>query len=390
MRGTELVTVTSRFEVDCSVSDLEGVRVAPLVPERFRYVPGTSRLHIDVGGGEEAVYHLFDPDPPGSDGPPLPPAYDLEPNPDASTDELCQPGVDRQRVAISGEYEPGEVLGVAGLGSSLEVDELQPRVSRGASDLVIDSLEPTDDDPGSSPEVSVDSVYAGHLSHAGDEDYVRITVPGDIAPGSRLTVRLSHLPADYDLAVAGGGVGASRIASPWKSNPWKSNPWKSNPWKSNALDDTSVEPGVDAAILPPEGSQDLPFTTEEFRTNAVRGSSINRGLASESVTTTIRAADLGTTITVGIGGYNGAASDQPYLLDVSLHPAPVLPPCIAARDLTTSPAGALAPLPVPDDRQSLILIAPSRMPGLNVAQLEAFAARGTCSARCSPSTVTPR
>ena len=142
---------------------------------------------------------------------------------------------------------------------------------------------------------------------------------------------LSHLPGDYDLAVAGGGVGASRIASPWKNNPWKNNPWKNNPWKNNALPDTSPDPGIDATVLPPEGSQDLPFRTAEFQTNAVRGSSINRGTATESVTTTIRAVDLGTTITIGVGGYNDAWSVQPYLLDVLYRPAPQLPPCIAPR-----------------------------------------------------------
>ena len=285
-----------------------------------------------------------------------------------------------QTVTLTAEYESGETLGTFSASSAVQVGNGDPVVSEPATLAVIDGPEPTDDQPATGTELEDGIIVAGHISHAGDEDFFTFDVPPDLPVGSRITASLTHLPADYDLALAGendlGDVSAYRL-NPYRLNPYRLNPYRLNPYRLNVLEDNGDEPGFDEASATPEIAGDIPLIASLDDAGTVRTSSTNRDRTKESVSTTVFAGDPGTTITIGVGGYDGAYDEEPYLLQLTVDPAPPLPDCIGPQDNTTDAPGTLPSLPVPADAETLILVAPSRMPGAYLALAEQVAAHDT-------------
>lgn len=357
LRGDRLYSVTTSFTIDCAAGGRNGVLVSQLPSPRSRYVPGTSSVRVQKATGTTTTAV---PDP-GADGYPLPAT-------------VCSgTETDVQTVALTARYEPGEVLGTFDASSRVQLAPGVAKTSPPVAVHVIDGPEPGDDAVGTATTLEDGVIVAGHLSYRGDEDLFRYTMPADLPLGSRITVTLTHLPADYDLAVAGGAPAG--ITTPYRLNPFRLNPFRLNPFRLNALDDTTNEPGADSSTLAPEPSSDLPITTTVAAAGTVRGSSINRGTAPESVTTVVRAGDPGKTLTYGIGGYNNAYSEQPYLVHLTVRPAPPLPACVAGVNRSVASPGELPAGEIAADRETLILVAPSRMPGLDMGLINTVAAR---------------
>ena len=177
----------------------------------------------------------------------------------------------------------------------------------------------------SSPEpVSPDSLYVSYVTQADDLDFYALPVP---VPGSTIRVFLSHLPADYDLAMYAPADAQLRpeVAG-------------TEPLDSPPLVDEGVPLDTRQSALPPE-------TLDDLRLDATRplvGVSANRGLEDDAVVA-ISGGGTGNYL-IQVTPYNGASSDEPYVLRVEVEP-PRLNLDAAAVPGTTGTAGTIQPLP---------------------------------------------
>lgn len=313
----------------------------------------------------------------------------------ASTDDLVllPPAAPGQPSTVRGTLSAP--LGCAGTAqATLYADMRRPRVlsstigaataSGGGVDLVspprrftvVDPL-PTPAQDSSDDTVSGQTLTLGFLSEPEARDSYYLSV----APGDEVTLTLSHLPADYDLLVYDHG----RETPPGgpqgiPNTPLRYSPLRYSPLRYSPTDDAGPPGGASTGdpATGPEQPQGVP--SADGRLKAL---SVNRGQEVESIQIPIR--DDGTSLLrIDVVPFNGATSDDPYLLHTEVEPAVELPDCLGAPVFLADDPGVLhdTPASVPPDTQSLILVNARRMTRLYGAEaatalwtkLEQFAA----------------
>ena len=155
------------------------------------------------------------------------------------------------------------------------------------------------------PEVEPDTLYLGYTPNGDDRDFFRLAVP---EPGTLVTVRLSHLAVDDDLVVYGD-------VPPPLRQPKAS---------TSSLQAGDVGPDLQqrSQAVVPEVLGDVPVTPPEGQ--GVLGVSDNRGLADEEVTFIVPE-DADGWMYIQITSFDGAYSNEPWMLRVEQSPAIELP-----------------------------------------------------------------
>jgi Tol biopolymer transport system component len=193
-----------------------------------------------------------------------------------------------------------------------------------AAETSVTETFPENDDPDESPTLAADSYYLSHVTSGEDIDYFSFPMP---EAGSRVKVMLSHLDADFDLAVYGPDGEVPRdpdaAAAPLDAIP---------------LADEELGLRQSTSALTPEALQDVPL----LRDRALWGLSINRKTEDESVL--IASSGESGDLTLQVSGYNRASSATPYMLRVQVLEPRVLPPC-TPRELPAATAGTMPTLP---------------------------------------------
>ena len=233
-------------------------------------------------------------------------------------------------VSIAFDVRPPLALGAgtASLAVALPAAGTEPALA-GADTAAVQVVSRTATDPAQAVLVQPDTLVVGHTPVAGQPGYVRVAVPD---PGTRVSITLSQLAVDDDLVVYGPAdrTDTSPGAAPLRSVPLRSVPLP--------------DPGVDAVdpLRPPTSLQeDVP----RLPGLPLVGVSAQRGTAVEQVDTLSTGG--GGAYTVQVSGYDGAASDQPWVLRVrQVVPAEVTCPGrgFAAQTGTTTglPTGVTA------------------------------------------------
>ena len=156
------------------------------------------------------------------------------------------------------------------------------------------------------PEIAEDTLYLGYTANGNDRDSFRLAVP---EPGTLVTVRLSHLGVDDDLVVFGD-------VPPPLRQPKAS---------TSSLQAADVGPDLQqrSQAVIPEVLGDVPVTPPAGQ--GVLGVSDNRGLADEEVTFVVPE-DADGWINIQITSFDGAYSNEPWMLRVETSPPIELPP----------------------------------------------------------------
>ena len=133
--------------------------------------------------------------------------------------------------------------------------------------------------------------------------------PSGVPQGTRVTFRLSHLPADYDLVVYGP---SQQLLQPAVGTP---------PLDGLPLGDTAPRLSHTTDDLGPQVLDDIPIDP----TLPLLGVSALRGLETDVVN--VISDGAGETYTVQVDGFNGASSDRPYMLRATATRPPDQPAC---------------------------------------------------------------
>ncbi len=327
VRSDGLQTATATFRLDCGLAS--GLRVALTLPDHGRVVPGSATIAA-AGDAPRPV------DDPARDG-------DVSTFSGSELDGVCRDRSDSSVVDVElrAEVEPGVELGTRTARVTITTGSDSSGRTASAPVEIDDSNDPPSD---GSRRIGADALVTGHLT-PGDTDTYSIDAP---AVGSRVTVTLSHLPADYDLVIRGAQIGVDTSAA-------RSSAARSSAARSSLVLDASGE-RTDPGVLSPDSVQDI-----AARSSAARSSSINRGTADESATVVIRPEDAGGTLRVSVVGYNGASSDEKYVLRTATTPGSSPLPCHTPPSLQSAGAGVFPSLPASSDRQTLILVNRRRM-----------------------------
>jgi hypothetical protein len=203
-------------------------------------------------------------------------------------------------------------------------------------------------DPATGPSLAGDTVYLAHLGTAGDRDYYRVPVA---KAGQRISVRLTNLDADADLVL-------------YQPVDPRSAPLHRIGTDSLPLGDEGYSSDAARTDLAPEVLQDVPV-----QVSPLHRISANRGDADELVEVISTSADVAEGgYVIQVSGYNGAATDTPYLLRVRVTDAPEPPACTNTFDHATSLAtGGWTTGPLPAGTDTLFLVNEPRMRRLDGA-----------------------
>jgi Tol biopolymer transport system component len=189
--------------------------------------------------------------------------------------------------------------------------------------------------------VTADSFYLSYLTSTDDQDVWQFPVP---PANTRVTIRLSHLPADYDLVVYGP-----------QDAPLRPEVTVSVPLDSPPVEDGGVAPTSVNDVLSPETLSDLRISP----TMALAGVSANRGTEGDDVVV-VSPGGAGF-FTIQVSGFNGASSPLPYMLRVETTPPPSLA-AVPPRAIAGS-AGAL-PGALPAGLNTLFVVNRQQLEGL--------------------------
>jgi hypothetical protein len=332
------------FDLDCTRASRFDAKIA--LPDGFFPVAGSSKISYD-GGAAQAV-----PDPTGSD--PSTPVW-------SNLSGSCGADTVSRHVRLDFTSFAGLTLGTQA--SSVSVTPSNGEIGLGtitvggqAPVLVTENWEPSDD-PSTAPTIAKDTLIVGHISSSDDVDYFRFPLTG-LAPGTRVAVYLKTARGtDLDLAL-------NKPSAP----TIQPNPAGSIPAGSIGIEDSF--PGVDNSngALPPDTLADVPagsIPAGSIPAGSIPAGSIsaNRGAVNESVDIVTRG-ESGNAV-IGVSGYNGAFSDDNYVLRVKVTPPPTLPACPAITGLGTATAGTLPSVAsVPATTQTLFLVDRQRLAGM--------------------------
>lgn len=174
--------------------------------------------------------------------------------------------------------------------------------------------------------INTDEFFLSYLTSSEDVDYYKYDPAVKPAIGSRVTVHLSHLPDDFDLVAYGPPVTELRPPSP-----------TSVPLDGSVLEDDGADLTHTSDPLPAQTLDDLRLQ----RNLPLVGVSANRNNDPEDIVFTYEG---GGPYTIQVTGYNGATSERPYMLRVSVAP-PVAPSTVGARTVGSTLGPALGTLP---------------------------------------------
>jgi hypothetical protein len=179
--------------------------------------------------------------------------------------------------------------------------------------------------PGDGRIIQPGHLVFGYVSQPGASTYFRLAVP---AAGTHVHVLLSHLPADDDLVVYGPPDGVSQPNStPLRSVPLRSVQIPDDGVDANNTSSTAPQTLNDVPLLP-----NLPVAAE----SAHSGTDMEEGdtLSVDSLTA------AGSYYTIQVTGYNGATSNQPFMLRV-VEDSPVNETCPSLGHPGYSVSGSL-------------------------------------------------
>ena len=197
---------------------------------------------------------------------------------------------------------------------------------------VTETFEPNGTAGGAEP-VSTDALYLSYVTNADDLDFYSFPAP---PVGSTIRVFLSHLPADYDLA----------LYSPTDAQ-LRPDVTGNEQLDSPPLVDEGVPLTTRQEALPPETLDDLRIDP----TRPLVGVSANRGTEDDAVVA-ISGGGTGNYL-IQVTPYNGATSVEPYMIRVEIEPPP-LNLTAAALPAPSGTAGTV-PASVPAGTNTLFL-----------------------------------
>jgi len=183
-----------------------------------------------------------------------------------------------------------------------------PEEDNVAPATVIDIPEPNDTWTNAT-EITKDRLYLSYISTDTDKDWYKIPVP--LEKGATVTVHLSHLPADYDLALfstqqlQNGNTALQKI--PMQNTPLRDIPVGVIPPEFTPVQDTE---------LPDTFLQDISNGNTDPTLFQLRDISATRGTVDEIVATKV-ANEMGY-YHILVSGFQGAHSNEPYVLRVEV------------------------------------------------------------------------
>ena len=329
------------FDLVCSVATSFGVHVS--LPAGFFPVAGTSTYSY-AGGAPVAAANPT--------GPPSDPVWTM-----AGAGPCAGAGGITQHVRLNFQSYAGLTLGSQTSNVQVTVNDGSYAANGQAPVLVTQNWEPNDSRD-SAPTIDKNTLIVGHIATSSDTDFFRFPL-GNLAPNTKVAVYLK-VPGDgtdLDLVVnkpAPAGVQSSAQGS----------------IAQGSIPIEDVAPGVDnsTGALQPDASSDLAAGSiaqgSIAQGSIAQGSiSANRGSVNE-VAQIVTHGETGDA-TIGVSGYNGAFSNQQYVLRVKVTPPPGLPPCDPITGLNTAAAGTLpAVTSLPTTTKALFLVNRQRLAGL--------------------------
>jgi hypothetical protein len=331
------VTYRLGVDVDCALTHRFFLSVTP--PDGFFPVAGTSRIAFGSGDATTADD----------------PVWDAKTGKVTWDGLACPEGTTGStHVTLSFDSYAGLDLGRqtaragAGIGRTTLVS-----VSGRAPVEVTQNWEP-DDDPADGPTIGADTLLVGHIAASGDQDYFRLPL-SQFPRGTRLLAHLSHIApdADFDLTIQAPAA-AGFFSAPVGSTPVGSTP----------IEDTPLGFDNSGLALPSDTLQDIPVGSTPVGSTPVGSTpvgstSTTRGSSDETAQIVVGSGEGDATI--GVTGYNGSWSDEPYVLRVQVVPPPALPPCPARTFPNAMPAPGTLPASLPTSTKTLFLVDRQRL-----------------------------
>ncbi len=337
-----------RISVTLTCSQTAGLVIAPALPEGFRIIPAT--VKATLGTGADVPVNVSD-------------VGTITPK-NAVTCSGTQP------LAVDLQAEPSTILGPTTAGATVAVTGGSVSVTGTAPVEVTKNFIVGNTANPANPAV-INTVYVGHIASPGDIDY--FSVPA-LPAGSKLTVTLSHLANDNDLVVYGPGApllratpgfgtpgfgtpgfGTPGFGTPGFGTPGFGTPGFGTPGFGTAATDASTSFASDGTQASPSLDPDIPRLKLP-----VRGFSHQRGLTTETVTTTVLPSDTSPFL-LQVSGYLDANNAAPYVLRVSATPPPAAAPCAPRNYPHAGRAGTLPSTPLDPATQTLILVNQQRL-----------------------------
>ena len=211
------------------------------------------------------------------------------------------------------------------------------------------------------PAIEKNTLVVGHVASSDDVDFHRFSVTG-LAPGTKVTVYLK-VPRDADLDLVVNRPGAPGVqSSAAGSIPAGSIAAGSIAAGSIPLEDSL--PGTDNTrnALQPDTVADLAAGSIPAGSIAAGSISANRGAVNEAAQIVTRG-ESGAAV-IGVSGYNGASSNENYVLRVKVTPPPTLPACDPVTGLGTAASGTLPAAVTDNSVKTLFLVNQQRLAGL--------------------------
>jgi hypothetical protein len=235
---------------------------------------------------------------------------------------------------------------------------------------------PEASDPSTATEVQPGTLVAGHIAFSGEQAFYKVKLDG-LPRGTRIQAFLD-VPSDADLDLT-----MSAPAAP----SFFSTPVGSTPVGSTPIEDSSVGFSSGGLALPPDTLQDVPVGSTPVGSTPVGSTpvgstSANRGGGVNEAGGIITAGQSGY-VTIGVSGYNGSTSNEPFVLRVKETPPPPLPNCPARNLIVSSANQGSLPSSVPSSTKTLFIVDKQRLmamyPSADVNSM--LTALGTLAAR---------
>jgi hypothetical protein len=333
------------FDLVCSRATSFSLRVK--LPKGFFPAAGTSQFSYAGGAPIAAANPTV-----GADGP----VWSTIPgNP-------CNGGTATRHVRLNFTSFAGLTLGSQTSDAEVTAGGTLSSATGQAPVVVTQNGEPNDN-PATTPAIEKNTLVVGHVASSADVDFHRFAVTG-LAPGTKVTVYLK-VPRDADLDLVVNRPGAPGVqSSAAGSIPAGSIAAGSIAAGSIPLEDSL--PGTDNTrnALQPDTVADLAAGSIPAGSIAAGSISANRGAVNEAAQIVTRG-EIGTAV-IGVSGYNGASSNENYVLRVKVTPPPTLPACAPVLGLGTATPGSLPGVPGTIDTsvKTLFLVNRQRLAGL--------------------------
>ncbi|MSP12709.1 MAG: VWA domain-containing protein [Chloroflexi bacterium] len=249
----------------------------------------------------------------------------------------------------AGLLDPTFITNTATITSPTMVDRIPGNNSAEASlQVILDTYEPNDDWKQATV-ITATQVYTSYISRPIDVDWYKFPVP---PRGSKVTVSLTHMAADFDLALFGPTEVSSDV--PLSDLPLTNIPLKDIPLKDIPLKDIPLK-DVSLANMP---LTDIPLKDIPLKDIPLKDISVHRNLVDE------QASDISLYTTgyyyVEVFGHQGTSSTTPYALQVDIQPPDAIRSCSRTLPGPGTAGAVYQPFSNPDT-QTLILMNKQRL-----------------------------